>query len=199
VRQQVLGVFNQTEDDFGNVSDYYDYLERIEDIIYDLSNGIQVERRQQELEMEKNVRMAAIQRNNELKKKEHESVNEAIREQEKMFVEEDPDGPAAHSSTQQQRVMKEKRERRMRSEADARHASMSINSATLQPLATSMTTSTAMSTSQSTGITNFGQSAVRGPGVGSSKEQREVGGWTGRFYEELCSQSIQDSILYGLG
>ncbi|CAL8466926.1 g6462 [Coccomyxa elongata] len=56
IRERVEGIFNKQETEFSSKSQYYDYLEEREDIIYNLIEGIDLD------EME--ARIAAYQREN---------------------------------------------------------------------------------------------------------------------------------------
>lgn len=49
IRQRVTKVFNKRQEDFDTLQEYNNYLERVEDIIFNLVNGIDVEKTEAEL------------------------------------------------------------------------------------------------------------------------------------------------------
>lgn len=102
IRKRVFNVFNKTLKNFnGNLEEYNKYLEEVEDIIYNLDHGIDVQKTEEKLksyeELNKQLIMANIERNKEdtenfqqrqqfekemkLKKK---MLEKQIREEEKM-------------------------------------------------------------------------------------------------------------------
>ncbi|CCE86025.1 Piso0_005669 [Millerozyma farinosa CBS 7064] len=49
IRKRVSAIYNKTQEDFENLQDYNKYLENIEDIVFNLNNGISVEETQADL------------------------------------------------------------------------------------------------------------------------------------------------------
>uniref|UniRef100_A0A0R3WNN2 CDK-activating kinase assembly factor MAT1 n=1 Tax=Hydatigena taeniaeformis TaxID=6205 RepID=A0A0R3WNN2_HYDTA len=63
IRKKVLAEFNKREEDFENVEDYDSYLETIEDIIYNLSNDVDVDKTKKFIEQYKKDNKDIIKRN----------------------------------------------------------------------------------------------------------------------------------------
>ncbi|KAI3404908.1 TFB3 [Candida oxycetoniae] len=49
VRRKVGGIYNKTQEDFATLEEYNQYLELVEEIVFKLSNGIEVEKTEQDL------------------------------------------------------------------------------------------------------------------------------------------------------
>lgn len=63
IRKKILKDFNKTQDDFVTLRDYNDYLEEVETIIYNMSNGIDVEEMKSKVEYYRKENQAIILRN----------------------------------------------------------------------------------------------------------------------------------------
>lgn len=63
VRRKILRDFNKKEEDFETTADYDNYLEQIETIIYNLTNGVDVEETEQLVENYKKANAEAIAKN----------------------------------------------------------------------------------------------------------------------------------------
>lgn len=50
LRKRIQGIYNKTQDDFDSLSDYNAYLEQVETLIFNLSEGIDVEKTQKEVD-----------------------------------------------------------------------------------------------------------------------------------------------------
>lgn len=73
LRKRVLLVYNKKENDFeGNVDEYNKYLEEIEDIIYKLMNGIEVEETEDKLKEYSLANKQSIELNNARRDQEYE-------------------------------------------------------------------------------------------------------------------------------
>lgn len=51
LRKRIQSIYNKTEDDFDSLKDYNSYLEHVESLIYNLSEGVDVEKSQKEVDM----------------------------------------------------------------------------------------------------------------------------------------------------
>ena len=64
IRRKVGAIYNKTEEDFPNLKEYNQYLEHIEDIVFKLNNGIDVEQTERELaQYEQDHRIEIIEKN----------------------------------------------------------------------------------------------------------------------------------------
>ena len=63
IRRRVLRDFCRTEEDFETLREWNDYLEKVEDIIFNLSNGIQVEETNRIIADYKEANKAFIKKN----------------------------------------------------------------------------------------------------------------------------------------
>ena len=83
IRKRILRDFNKKEEDFATKREYDDYLEEVEDIIYNLSNNIDVIETNKKIEQYKKENKEQILKNKtKLGKKENEL--EELLEQEKL-------------------------------------------------------------------------------------------------------------------
>ncbi|KAI9222291.1 CDK-activating kinase assembly factor MAT1-domain-containing protein [Blastocladiella britannica] len=75
VRKRIMGIYNKTLDDFGGSRHAYnDYLEEIEDIVYNLSNDVDVEETNKRVEAYHTEHKEAIRKN-----KERASANDVLK------------------------------------------------------------------------------------------------------------------------
>ena len=63
IRRRIMRDFNRREEEFPNLREYNDYLEFVETIIFNLTNGIQVESTKRQIEDYKRQNRDQIQRN----------------------------------------------------------------------------------------------------------------------------------------
>ncbi|VDK22592.1 unnamed protein product [Taenia asiatica] len=107
IRKKVLAEFNKREEDFESIEDYDRYLETIEDIIYNLSNDVDVDKTRKFIEQYKKDNKDIIKRN---RKKQVGLLH---------FFANDLDSPQAHLTSscaefyerelEQERVLRERR------------------------------------------------------------------------------------------
>ncbi|XP_050419642.1 CDK-activating kinase assembly factor MAT1 [Adelges cooleyi] len=83
IRKRILRDFNKTEEDFDTLDEYNDYLEMIEEIIYNLVRNINVNETRERIEQYKKDNKEAIMRNRTKLKREEQALEELI-EEEKM-------------------------------------------------------------------------------------------------------------------
>ncbi|EDV29119.1 CDK-activating kinase assembly factor MAT1 [Trichoplax sp. H2] len=79
IRKKILKVYNKQEDDFKLTSDYDDYLEAIESIIYNLTNGINVDETKAKVEKYKKDNQALIARNRSRLNLEQERITTMVK------------------------------------------------------------------------------------------------------------------------
>lgn len=84
-RKKVLLDYNKTEEDFDTLDEYNDYLEEIEDIIYNLVRSINVIETKERIEQYKRENKDTIIRNRMKSKREEQALDELI-EEEKMHT-----------------------------------------------------------------------------------------------------------------
>ncbi|ODQ63937.1 CDK-activating kinase assembly factor [Nadsonia fulvescens var. elongata DSM 6958] len=70
IRKRVFSIMNQREEDFSNKKDYDDYLEKIETIVFNLTNGVDTEKTETELTAYSTANRAAIMANFQKQKQE---------------------------------------------------------------------------------------------------------------------------------
>ncbi|GAB7362596.1 hypothetical protein MBLNU230_g2910t1 [Neophaeotheca triangularis] len=75
IRRRIAAVFNRREDDFEDLRAYNDYLNEVEDITFNLVNGIDVEETEKRFEAYKKANADDIAENTELAKKENLSYS----------------------------------------------------------------------------------------------------------------------------
>jgi CDK-activating kinase assembly factor MAT1 len=63
IRKQLKEVFNKTEENFSSLTEFKDYEEFLEDLIYSLVKGIEVEQTKKTIEEYKRQNLAAIANN----------------------------------------------------------------------------------------------------------------------------------------
>lgn len=82
IRKRILREYNKTEEDFGSLRKYNDYLEEIETIIFNLTNGIDVENTKKLVEQNKKDNQELIKKNR-MKLSHDEELIESLIEEEK--------------------------------------------------------------------------------------------------------------------
>ena len=78
IRKRILRDYNKKEEDFTSLRAYNDYLEEIETIIYNLTNGIDIEDTKQRIEAYKQKNQAQIKKNRNKLSKEEQMLEEMI-------------------------------------------------------------------------------------------------------------------------
>ncbi|KAK2192434.1 hypothetical protein NP493_31g02026 [Ridgeia piscesae] len=82
IRKRILREYNKKEEDFGSLRKYNDYLEKVETIIFNLTNGIDVEHTKKLVEQNKKDNQELIKKNR-MKLSHDEELIEALLEEEK--------------------------------------------------------------------------------------------------------------------
>ncbi|KTG33356.1 hypothetical protein cypCar_00008508 [Cyprinus carpio] len=78
IRKKVLKIYNKREFDFYTLKEYNDYLEQVEDIVFNLTNNIDVERTKQMMEQYQRDNKDIIQRNKAKLTREQEELEELL-------------------------------------------------------------------------------------------------------------------------
>ncbi|XP_071834611.1 CDK-activating kinase assembly factor MAT1-like [Apostichopus japonicus] len=81
IRRRIMKDFNKQEEDFETLDDFNDYLEMVESIIFNLSNGIDVEATKKKVESYKRDNKDLIQRNKLRQSKDILFINSILREE----------------------------------------------------------------------------------------------------------------------
>ena len=86
IRKKILKDYNKTESDFPTLRSYNDYLEEIETIVYNLTNGIDVEETKEKIEAYRKENQALILKNRVRQQREEQAIKDEL-EREKMELE----------------------------------------------------------------------------------------------------------------
>ncbi|RXN17577.1 CDK-activating kinase assembly factor MAT1 [Labeo rohita] len=78
IRKKVLKIYNKRELDFSTLKEYNDYLEQVEDIVFNLTNNVDVERTKQIMEQYQRDNKDVIQRNKAKLTREQEELEELL-------------------------------------------------------------------------------------------------------------------------
>ncbi|XP_007576270.1 CDK-activating kinase assembly factor MAT1, partial [Poecilia formosa] len=78
IRKKVMKIYNKREFDFPSLRDYNDYLEQVEDIVYNLTNNVDVENTKGRMEQYQRENKDIIQRNKAKLTREQEELEELL-------------------------------------------------------------------------------------------------------------------------
>ncbi|TWW72086.1 MAT1 CDK7/cyclin-H assembly factor [Takifugu flavidus] len=78
IRKKVLKIYNKRDVDFSSLREYNDYLERVEDIVYNLTNNLDVENTKLRMEQYQRENRDTIQRNKAKLTREQEELEELL-------------------------------------------------------------------------------------------------------------------------
>ncbi|ROL49639.1 CDK-activating kinase assembly factor MAT1 [Anabarilius grahami] len=78
IRKKVLKIYNKREFDFSTLKEYNDYLEQVEDIVFNLTNNVDVERTKQIMEQYQRDNRDVIQKNKAKLTREQEELEELL-------------------------------------------------------------------------------------------------------------------------
>lgn len=81
IRRKILKDFNKKEEDFSALNEYNDYLEEIENIVFNLTNDIDVEETKKKVEQYKKENKEAIAKNKTRKSKDEVLIEDLIEEE----------------------------------------------------------------------------------------------------------------------
>ncbi|NWR32162.1 MAT1 factor, partial [Tachuris rubrigastra] len=92
IRKKVLKIYNKREEDFATLDEYNDFLEEIEEIVYNLTNNVDLENTKKKMELYQKDNKEVIQKNKLKLTREQEELEEALEverqesEQRKLFI-----------------------------------------------------------------------------------------------------------------
>ncbi|XP_004082327.1 CDK-activating kinase assembly factor MAT1 [Oryzias latipes] len=78
IRKKVMKIYNKRECDFQSLREYNDYLEQVEDIVYNLTNNVEVESTKLRMEQYQRENKDVIQRNKAKLTREQEELEELL-------------------------------------------------------------------------------------------------------------------------
>lgn len=78
IRKKVLKIYNKRDFDFPSLREYNDYLEQVEDIVFNLTNNMDVENTKQRMEQYQRENRDVIQRNKAKLTREQEELEELL-------------------------------------------------------------------------------------------------------------------------
>lgn len=78
IRKKILKDYNKAESDFPTLRDYNDYLEEIETIVFNLTNGIEVEETKEKLETYRKENQALILKNRVRQQREEQALKDEL-------------------------------------------------------------------------------------------------------------------------
>eukprot|EP00075_Anas_platyrhynchos_P025958 XP_027315211.1 CDK-activating kinase assembly factor MAT1 isoform X1 [Anas platyrhynchos] len=78
IRKKVLKIYNKREDDFPSLSEYNDFLEEIEEIVFNLTNNVDLENTKKKMELYQKDNKEVIQKNKIKLTREQEELEEAL-------------------------------------------------------------------------------------------------------------------------
>ncbi|XP_074677021.1 CDK-activating kinase assembly factor MAT1 isoform X3 [Strix aluco] len=92
IRKKVLKIYNKREDDFPSLNEYNDFLEEIEEIVFNLTNNVDLENTKKKMELYQKDNKEVIQKNKIKLTREQEELEEALEverqenEQRRLFI-----------------------------------------------------------------------------------------------------------------
>ncbi|KAG8561139.1 hypothetical protein GDO81_015264 [Engystomops pustulosus] len=78
IRKKILKIYNKREEDFPSLRDYNDYLEDIEEIVFNMTNNVDLENTKRKVEQYQKLNKDTIQRNKIKLTREQEELEEAL-------------------------------------------------------------------------------------------------------------------------
>ncbi|KAL2304053.1 hypothetical protein Nmel_009343, partial [Mimus melanotis] len=78
IRKKVLKIYNKREEDFPTLEEYNDFLEEIEEIVFNLTNNVDLENTKKKMELYQKDNKEVIQKNKLKLTREQEELEEAL-------------------------------------------------------------------------------------------------------------------------
>lgn len=110
IRKRILKDFNKKEEDFESLKEYNDYLERVETIIFNLTNDVNVDETKRQVETYKKENAELIARNRSKKSKDEELIDQLIEEEKELQAFRKEIGFRQDALTQMTRVKNQQKE-----------------------------------------------------------------------------------------
>ncbi|OBS57840.1 hypothetical protein A6R68_11040, partial [Neotoma lepida] len=92
IRKKVLKIYNKREEDFPSLREYNDFLEEVEEIVFNLTNNVDLENTKKKMEIYQKENKDVIQKNKLKLTREQEELEEALEverqesEQRRLFI-----------------------------------------------------------------------------------------------------------------
>ncbi|XP_022380708.1 CDK-activating kinase assembly factor MAT1 isoform X2 [Enhydra lutris kenyoni] len=92
IRKKVLKIYNKREEDFPSLREYNDFLEEVEEIVFNLTNNVDLDNTKKKMEMYQKENKDVIQKNKLKLTREQEELEEALEverqenEQRRLFI-----------------------------------------------------------------------------------------------------------------
>ncbi|KAM8921751.1 CDK-activating kinase assembly factor MAT1 [Pelodytes ibericus] len=78
IRKKILKIYNKRDEDFPSLRDYNDFLEEIEEIVYNLTNNVDIDNTRRKIELYQKENKDTIQKNKVKMTREQEELEEAL-------------------------------------------------------------------------------------------------------------------------
>ncbi|XP_072532832.1 CDK-activating kinase assembly factor MAT1 [Salminus brasiliensis] len=104
IRKKVLKIYNKRDFDFPSLREYNDYLEQVEEIVYNLTNNVDIESTKQMMEQYQRENRDVIQRNKAKLTREQEELEELL-----LLEQQDTQQRRLETMQEEQRQLKAKR------------------------------------------------------------------------------------------
>nr|DBA14399.1 TPA: hypothetical protein GDO54_005374 [Pyxicephalus adspersus] len=78
IRKKILKIYNKREEDFPSLRDYNDFLEEIEEIVFNMTNNVDLENTKKKIDMYQKLNKDTIARNKIKLTREQEELEEAL-------------------------------------------------------------------------------------------------------------------------
>uniref|UniRef100_A0A7M4FLW1 CDK-activating kinase assembly factor MAT1 n=1 Tax=Crocodylus porosus TaxID=8502 RepID=A0A7M4FLW1_CROPO len=123
IRKKVLKIYNKREDDFPSLREYNDFLEEVEEIVFNLTNNVDLENTKKKMEMYQKDNKDVIQKNKIKLTREQEELEEALEverqenEQRRLLIQKEE---------QMQQIIKRKNKQALLDELESSHLPASL-------------------------------------------------------------------------
>nr|XP_048710499.1 CDK-activating kinase assembly factor MAT1 isoform X1 [Caretta caretta] len=123
IRKKVLKVYNKREDDFPSLTEYNDFLEEVEEIVFNLTNNVDLENTKKKMDNYQKDNKEVIQKNKIKLTREQEELEEALEverqenEQRRLFIQKEE---------QMQQIIKRKNKQALLDELESSHLPASL-------------------------------------------------------------------------
>ncbi|XP_043373554.1 CDK-activating kinase assembly factor MAT1 isoform X2 [Dermochelys coriacea] len=123
IRKKVLKVYNKREDDFPSLTEYNDFLEEVEEIVFNLTNNVDLDNTKKKMDNYQKDNKEVIQKNKIKLTREQEELEEALEverqenEQRRLFIQKEE---------QMQQIIKRKNKQALLDELESSHLPASL-------------------------------------------------------------------------
>ncbi|KAM4690918.1 CDK-activating kinase assembly factor MAT1 [Rhinophrynus dorsalis] len=123
IRKKILKIYNKREEDFASLREYNDFLEEIEEIVYNLTNNEDLDNTKRKIELYQKENKDTIQRNKVKMSREQEELEEAL---EVERLENEQRRIILQKEEQLQQMMKRKNKQELLDQLETSHLPASI-------------------------------------------------------------------------